>query len=725
MKKALAALFASEIVASHDVGKLEEGTKTPITMVLEAARGLMTSYKDVPKAVHEAVDGFIVSGDRHAFLFSDTGEVTHAEVPATDEDEKTGEVAVLDEVSDGAAASILMKLKTALDGKNIEEAKKLLARLKATEKIAAGGKVTTTRVADESKKVEEPGLNMVLARTLAAKRPTAPPEKLAAAVEAATKAIAAALSETADDQPKILESLNEVSLYTSTSPTCDSYGGSSCIKIDTVTASVYGGSLRFVPGDFIKEAPGYAIADFVMEKAILSVLGGDTGEALVAAIKAALKSSDKTKALEIELRESVDATATALTEGAKAKPGEKPAANPAKAAALTEDSVAVLVLGSKTLELREGADGKGKVVVSVTCDPTDEADVARAEAEIDEKAKEAGYEHVDGDVVESAEAFVVGLMLADPTLLESRALAAFEEAKAAKDQDRLAEIVEMLASGRTGLAAETAALCEGLRTKARSPGRKPSGKTMVRKASQAPKLPVDVGPGARFGGRVGGQADAGTVSTTPAPTASNPASSQGDASRNNSDPDDLEEAKGKVPPAFLKNIKKKKDADDEEDDADDETDDEDDDDVEEGWADDVRKMSVEEFTSHMLNVASSDKPAKFGKRVAALSEAYATGPGKKDIARKITTVNPIIKRVTGKGVDLEAVANAAANEHVVIEFPRARLDEFLIAGRDAGITNESEVRVDRNQVHVKLPKGMASKVLALFRGDDVQSAPAG
>ena len=343
-----------------------------------------------------------------------------------------------------------------------------------------------------------------------------------------------------------------------------------------------------------------------------------------------------------------------------------------------DDSIAVVVVGESALELRAG-DANGKVLVSV---PVKDGNVDEAQVALDAAAAKLGYVFVPTtdatEMAEAAEMFVLSALLANRDLLGSHSLAAFESAVKAVDLARMADLIESLFEARSVEGLDGLAdLVEGLRTKAKTKGRKPSGKTMVRKATtKSPALPVSTGPGQRHGGRVGGAADAGQGKAI-IPPAQNPASH-------------------KDTPSGTRN--------------------QDVDWVKEEWVDSIRRMSVEEFTGHMLEAATVDSDDRFALRVAALTEAYK-GPGKKDIAKKITAANPVIKKRAGKGLNLEAIQSEGTT---VIEFARARVNEFLAVSKEVGAGSDAEVRMTNEAVSVRLPKAIAAKVLAVFTGDDVK-----
>lgn len=140
----------------------------------------------------------------------------------------------------------------------------------------------------------------------------------------------------------------------------------------------------------------------------------------------------------------------------------------------------------------------------------------------------------------------------------------------------------------------------------------------------------------------------------------------------------------------------------------------------ESWITKVRDMSVEEFVDDVGEFAGTATTEAFKDRMDAVVEAWKTGPGKKNLARKITAVNPLVKRKLGKGISLESVqATTDEGTTTKVTFPKGRVDEFLLAAREAGSVGEGEVEMIDNSVVTKLPREIGDKVRALFRGDDV------
>ena len=137
--------------------------------------------------------------------------------------------------------------------------------------------------------------------------------------------------------------------------------------------------------------------------------------------------------------------------------------------------------------------------------------------------------------------------------------------------------------------------------------------------------------------------------------------------------------------------------------------------VQGGWLETVRAMSVPEFAAHMLEAVSTDTAEVFQARVDALVEGYAAGVGQKDIARKITAVNPIIKKRLGKGLDMESIAKTApVVETVMVAIPSDILDAVLESARKGGALQESEVRISGETIQVRLPKALAAKLTVDF-----------
>jgi len=137
--------------------------------------------------------------------------------------------------------------------------------------------------------------------------------------------------------------------------------------------------------------------------------------------------------------------------------------------------------------------------------------------------------------------------------------------------------------------------------------------------------------------------------------------------------------------------------------------------VSETWIDEVRRMSVTEFASAMLEAAATDTAEAFTVRVAELAEGYAAGVGQKDLARKITAVNPIIKKRLGRGLDLESVSKTTQTvETVMVVIPHSILDEALASFTKDGIPADAEVRILGESIHVRVPRTVAEKLVAAF-----------
>ncbi len=137
------------------------------------------------------------------------------------------------------------------------------------------------------------------------------------------------------------------------------------------------------------------------------------------------------------------------------------------------------------------------------------------------------------------------------------------------------------------------------------------------------------------------------------------------------------------------------------------------------WIGRVRSMPVEDFVAHIAETIGTDSDDDFQTRVAALTEAYKLG-GKKDMARKITAVNSLVKKKTGKGINLEGVAE----DRIKITLPRERLDEFIAVANKLGAPAGAAVNVLPKSVEVILPESIADKIKLVFDGADVAYAAA-
>ncbi len=134
------------------------------------------------------------------------------------------------------------------------------------------------------------------------------------------------------------------------------------------------------------------------------------------------------------------------------------------------------------------------------------------------------------------------------------------------------------------------------------------------------------------------------------------------------------------------------------------------------WLGRIRSMPIEDFVAHIAEVTESDSDEDFATRVAVLTEAYKCGPGgKKDMARKITAVNSLVKKKTGKGINLESVAD----DKVKVTFPRDRMDEFLELANKSGATSSAAVNIGHTDVSIILPESVVDKFRDVFTGDGV------
>lgn len=150
----------------------------------------------------------------------------------------------------------------------------------------------------------------------------------------------------------------------------------------------------------------------------------------------------------------------------------------------------------------------------------------------------------------------------------------------------------------------------------------------------------------------------------------------------------------------------------------------------EAWIASVRGMGLEEFVADLTKKASTDSDDEFRARTEAMIEAYRCGPGKKDMARKITAGNPIVKKKLGKGISLEGVETAGATSEgatlpksMRITFPKGRQDEFLLRTREAGSDGSGEVDIVDENIVVTMPYAAAMKTKLLFTGSDVKYEP--
>lgn len=133
------------------------------------------------------------------------------------------------------------------------------------------------------------------------------------------------------------------------------------------------------------------------------------------------------------------------------------------------------------------------------------------------------------------------------------------------------------------------------------------------------------------------------------------------------------------------------------------------------WIGKVRTMPVEDFVAHIAEATASDTPEQFATRVTALVEAYKATGGKKDMARKITAVNSLVKKKTGKGISLEGVAE----DNVRITLTRERVEEFESLSKKVGIPANSRVMITPTHLSVIVPESYADKLKTVFDGDGV------
>jgi hypothetical protein len=311
--------------------------------------------------------------------------------------------------------------------------------------------------------------------------------------------------------------------------------------------------------------------------------------------------------------------------------------------------------------------------------------------------------------------------------------------KLALESHDYGKAIDAVAALATAQSVDRAAVCEGLRARAHKVGRKPSGKTGPRKVGKQ-KLPLPKGVNAEVGasrkvdlppgsakvnegtsntsanGTVPGDADAIVVTCTG--MSEENMRGVADLIRDNhgqavqdgttlrgyfaiAEKADLFETtvKDRIPGVKTSrsgSVAKVRES------------------VQE-WMGRVRAIPVEDFTAHITTVAETDSTADFQTRVDALVEAYKVQGGKKDMARKITAINPIVKKKLGKGVSLEGVAE----DRVKVTFPRARMDEFIALAAKAGAATNTSVTLNRDTMTVTIPESVADKIKGVFDGDDV------
>lgn len=573
----IAALFAREVIKTIDVAQLGESHPAESTIV-ESARTLLTQGEDEPLSIHEVDGGYVVAGSKKAVLFADTGDI---EV----KDLEPGE-------SDEALDESLTELEAYMPGHEI------LA-------IQASVKSAQLAVAD----AQEAGL----------------------------------LDEAQLDE------------YMQVTP----YNGDG-VKVNGARVRTSCGSIYLSTDDFFKAVPHYGVAEYLLSLALADALKEGKLDALVAHVQTYLKDSPKTKALEVELVESEQgATGERLDESmgpARGKPkglavgvnvtykgkmgvildiaggsatvrftaGKKevPVRDLTIPDIAYEDvdipGTVVVVFSENTVELR--ADNKdGELLASASFNANDPKSMAKAYEDVMDSAGALGY---DTSGAEEFDESVVMAAVNNPELLHTTGYTAVAEALDAGNRSLA------LATARLSKESHLVQVAEGFSSRKHVKGRKPSQKTIPRKANSTnPKPPVDVGPG---------------------------------------DPKSVSE-----------------------------------------WLTKATAMPLTEFAAAMLKQVDEDT---FRARVEALVEAYGKTQSK-DLARKITAVNPIIKARLKKGVSLEEAARTPRElRTLTIDHAHADLMESL----RGLIPNDAPVSIVGSSVQVVVDAAVADAVVARF-----------
>lgn len=142
----------------------------------------------------------------------------------------------------------------------------------------------------------------------------------------------------------------------------------------------------------------------------------------------------------------------------------------------------------------------------------------------------------------------------------------------------------------------------------------------------------------------------------------------------------------------------------------------------EDWIKEARALDVEdEFPQFFRESAEKDSEALFRKKINAMVEVYHNGPGKKDMARKITVVQQIAKGKLGKGIALERV-NTTFTE-VMVTFPKPRLKEFANKAKTCGAGTDCDVEIVGESFQLNLPRTVADRLNLIFNGEGVVFKP--
>jgi hypothetical protein len=661
------ALFNRKALSKVGVPEIEGGKKPAEALIVESARLLLESKSDAPLVLHEVEGGFVVQGSTSAVLFADTGDVEIKDAPATAPVAETfdlvkggkvlvtgDEPAIAKWITEKHSCS-LSKALTA-EGYTLRPAKTIA--VKETEKAVAAAKLKA--------EAQLPGSALMAVKN---------------AVQSAHDRIQAAIKESILTEAQLDEYMQVAPLVPYEKP----------LKADDARISIGGCSIYLSNDDFLTSVPHYGVADYVMGLAMKQAIEDGALDAFVKAVRKNLEDSPKVAALDVKLVESEEAPAKVVTESEQVVEGA--GKTKVKEASETPESV-VIVVSDEAVELRAD-DEDGELLASSSYNEDDEDSLEAARDEVLSVAKELGYdsEDIEDETDESLTDALVRVVLEDATVMTTPDYAAISEALDAGDAE---------AAG-AALAKATVpvlkALHEGFASKKHVKGRKPSGKTIPRKALMRIKPPVDVGPGRPKSTAAGVEEVVEGKDYSPEEfRAGLKATAKDNLKLMQANADaEKDPVKKKAMLAKIKGIKARYES------------------VTEAWVTAARKMSVAEFASAMLEAAGQDTKEEFHVRVAALVESYASGQGRGDLDRKFTAVNPVIKKCLGKGIDTASIREAVKPADLVDVLVEAKnLDAMLETAKRIGVPHDSSVRISGESVCLRLPRPQATKLVADF-----------
>jgi len=282
--EALAARFATKVTKTHDLTKLSEAAK----LALEAAEGIFLAKGDKVTELHETCDGFVMAGGTHSLLMGNDGRLVGATLKPTAEEKqfiKGLDATAISEEEFRALSAGTTIVTSIVDGLPIATFMKEGKACAMT--VTKGGKQHYLKPAGkktgpgptklkQAKKLTKEDVDGIHKSLL----------KLTESEEIDEQAASVALTEAwmkivgVDGENKGLMAAGQPAAYAN-------YCG-----------------ISFRSDNFIDETPSYALAEFVMQRAIKTVCE-DQGDKLANAIMVALKADPKVKALDIKLREKV------------------------------------------------------------------------------------------------------------------------------------------------------------------------------------------------------------------------------------------------------------------------------------------------------------------------------------------------------------------------------------------------------------------------------------